>query len=174
MFRLNLDYGLLVNKLLERFMEDTEAEILLIPHTFGPQGNINSDPDACRAVFNSFKEKYNSRIHLVNLKYNQNEIKGIIGLSNFFIGSRMHSCIAAISQGIPTIGIAYSNKFMGVFNSVDLGSMVIDARVIDMPSAIQNILMLFKHRLENKNVFDNKIENVQKMIRYTFQKLLSV
>jgi len=49
-------------------------------------------------------------------------------LCDFFIGSRMHSCIAALSQGIPAVGIAYSGKFHGVFESIGVADCVADAR----------------------------------------------
>ena len=39
-------------------------------------------------------------------EYDQHAIKSIIGRCDFFIGSRMHACIAALSQKIPTAAVA--------------------------------------------------------------------
>ncbi len=84
--------------------------------------------------------EFRDRIYLISKKYNQHEIKGVIGTCDFFVGSRMHACIAALSQGIPTIGVAYSKKFRGVFESMNAGDWVIDARSTDSSSAVDKIL----------------------------------
>ncbi len=61
-------------------------------------------------------------------EYSPAQLKGIIGQCDFFAGSRLHACIAALSQGIPTVGIAYSDKFAGVFAAVGATDAVVDAR----------------------------------------------
>ncbi|MEM2129890.1 MAG: polysaccharide pyruvyl transferase family protein, partial [Candidatus Bathyarchaeia archaeon] len=42
------------------------------------------------------------------------EIKGIIGSCDMFIGCRMHAVIASLSMYVPTLAIGYGTKFMGV------------------------------------------------------------
>ncbi len=172
MFGLKFDYKNFVFKLIKLIIERTTDDILLIPHHFGPIGSINNDYEVCKEVMEYYCNKYKSRIHLVDLEYNQNELKYIITLCDFFIGSRMHACIAALSQGIPTISVAYSKKFMGVFDSVGLSHMVIDARYTDMESAIQKIFKFYENRSrEVKNIVD-RIEKAQDIIEKTFQQLL--
>ncbi|OFY63420.1 MAG: hypothetical protein A3H98_14280, partial [Bacteroidetes bacterium RIFCSPLOWO2_02_FULL_36_8] len=128
MFNLKLDYKSFVHQCTVNILEKTNSHILLVPHTFGPKGNINSDPDACQDVLKSLFNSFKDRISIVIEEYDQSEIKGIIGLCEFFIGSRMHACVAALSQGIPTVGVAYSRKFQGVFESVGFEDMVVDGR----------------------------------------------
>ena len=173
MFGLRFDYRLFVHKLVSRLMEETEAHILLIPHTFGLPGNINSDPDACRYSMESSTDQYKDRLHMVNKKYDQHEIKGIIGLCDFFIGSRMHACIAAMSQGIPTVGVAYSKKFRGVFDSIGVGDKVIDARKVDLDIAIRRVLAFFENRDDLEIDIKEKIDIAKRKVRTTFQELLT-
>jgi polysaccharide pyruvyl transferase WcaK-like protein len=104
-------------------------------------------------------------------KYNAYEIKGIIGLCDFFIGSRMHSCIAALSQGIPTIGVAYSKKFIGIFNSVDLGTYVIDARLYDEDEAINIIFAIYNKMKKDRYVLE-RIKKAQSDIFESFKTIL--
>ena len=47
-------------------------------------------------------------------------MKYLIGQCDFFVGSRMHSCIAAVSQCVPAVSIAYSDKFIGVMATLGL------------------------------------------------------
>lgn len=42
----------------------------------------------------------------------------------FFIGSRMHACIFALSSGVPSIGLAYQPKFFGLFEQYEISRFV--------------------------------------------------
>jgi len=172
MFGLKFDYGAFVHSLSERILKETRAHLLLVPHTFAPDGHVESDPEACRQVFDAFKSRYSGRIHRVEREYDQFEIKGIIGLCDFFVGSRMHACIAALSQGIPAIGVAYSQKFKGVFDSIGLGDMVVDARSMDMESTIRRILEMFRNRQSNCAMVRNQVEMAKNRLDETFFHLL--
>jgi colanic acid/amylovoran biosynthesis protein len=172
MFGLKYDYKDFAHKLVKCLMKDTDAHIVLIPHTFAPDGHVESDPAACREIFGSIDGAYKNRVHLVMGEHDQFAIKGIIGLCDFFIGSRMHACIAALSQDIPTVGVAYSRKFAGVFESVGCGNMVSDARVVDMHTAIEDICMHFQNRVQLKKSLLTNIEAAKKQLVATFAKML--
>jgi len=127
MFGLKADYRAAVVSAIEMLLSRSDVRIVLVPHVF-PHASmkIESDPDACQAVYEQLNEKYGDKIVMPPDQYDQSEVKYIIGLCNFFVGSRMHSCIAAISQLIPTIGISYSRKFKGVFQSAGVEDCVVD------------------------------------------------
>lgn len=145
-FRLKVDYRRLVYDTVEQLIKYEKVFILLVPHVFSPAGSVECDPDACAAVYEFFKEKYKDRIFLVEGRYDQSEIKYVIGMCDFFVGSRMHACIAALSQGIPAVGIAYSRKFSGVFESIGLADCVVDARTSDERKALEKIGAVFERR----------------------------
>jgi polysaccharide pyruvyl transferase WcaK-like protein len=173
MFSLKLDYREFIYQLIEVFLSETNARFLLIPHNFGAQGNINNDFDACSEVYTMLQASYSKRIHIVVREYDQHEIKGIIGLCNFFIGSRMHACIAALSQRIPAIGLAYSKKFIGVFKSVGMGSLVIDARCYDIDQAIVKIREIYQFFAYGKNLMSmEKIKELKAQVITIFRKIL--
>jgi colanic acid/amylovoran biosynthesis protein len=172
MFGLKYDYKIFVHNLVKRLIMDTDAHILLIPHTFAPKGHVESDPDACRDIIGNMEDAYKNRVHMVMGEHDQFAIKGIIGLCDFFIGSRMHACIAALSQGIPTVGVAYSRKFVGVFESVGFGNMVSDARSVDMQTAIEDICMNFQNRAQLGKVLMTNVEAAKKQLVDTFDKIL--
>ncbi|MFC1512093.1 polysaccharide pyruvyl transferase family protein, partial [Candidatus Latescibacterota bacterium] len=133
MFKLKFDYKDFIYALILRLMKETDDHILLVPHVFGE--GVESDFNACLEIYESTEKLYQNRLHRVMREYDQNEIKGIIGLCDFFIGSRMHSCIAALSQGIPCVGIAYSKKFWGVFESIGMENNCIDGRKLGKEEA---------------------------------------
>lgn len=172
MFGLRFNYRSFILSLIERLMETTSAKVLLIPHTYGEEGNVNSDPAASSKVYGLLKDRYKDRLFVLTGEYREFEIKGIIGCCDFFIGSRMHACIAAISQGIPTAAVAYSKKFLGVFKGVGLEKMVIDARTLDLDEAIQSIVDLYRRRNSERESMKQKIDQAQMQVRQTFSRLL--
>ena len=46
------------------------------------------------------------------------EAKSYIAGMDFFMGARMHACIAAFSSGVPVVPMAYSRKFAGLFGAL--------------------------------------------------------
>ncbi|HIH97174.1 MAG TPA: hypothetical protein HA348_06840 [Thermoplasmata archaeon] len=162
MFSLKYDYKLFAQKLAESLLEKTNAHLLLVPHTFAPAGNVESDNEACREIYEFLQKSFTGRVHFVAGIYNQFNIKGIIGFCDFFIGSRMHSCIAALSQGIPTVGVAYSRKFKGIFDSINVGNMVSDARSASMEETIDFILNQFNNKQSIQADLRNKVRITRK------------
>jgi len=162
MFDLKVNYRGFVFSLIEHFMADKSVVVLLVPHVFPPDDmQVESDLDACLSVYNKMSEKYPGRIFTAKTAYDQNEIKYLIGKCSFFVGSRMHSCIAALSQCVPAVGIAYSSKFTGVFDSIDLSHCVADARDSDETGLIEKIEKTFENRHEIKTHLTDRIPKVQ-------------
>lgn len=169
MFDLKDDYRELIYAVIETLLEDENIVVLLVPHVFPPSGcEVESDPDACLRVYEQLKQKHSGRVFLVKGEYDQGEIKYVIGLCDFFIGSRMHSCIAALSQCIPAVGLAYSKKFNGVFETVRAGQYVIDLRQKDRREIIESIMRSFKQRNTTAENLKVAIPKAQKRIRGVF------
>ena len=169
MFGLKVDYHELIAKTLDLLINQNRANVLLIPHVFGIE-NQESDAKACLKVFDHYKDQYEGKIDVVRESYNQNEIKYIIGLCDFFIGSRMHACIAAISQCIPAVSIAYSKKFFGVMESIGVEKLVADPRKLEM----SEIMMIIKDNITNRELLRQKLINDIPHVKNTILNLYSV
>lgn len=171
MFELKLDYRSFIRNLLSELLVLPGVEILLVPHTFAPPGRVESDNGACLELLKAAPSELASRLHLVAAEYDQHAIKAIIGMCDFFIGSRMHACIAALSQGIPAVGVAYSLKFAGVFGSVGAADWVVDGRSVDAASAVARILCLFHQRHDLQQGLVKQLSNTQKLLQQEFARL---
>ncbi len=162
MFGLKTSYRELIDSIVGYLMKNERILVLLVPHVLAPSRTVEDDPNACRQLYEKLREKYHGRIFLTQGNYNHNNIKYIIGLCDFFIGSRMHACIAALSQSIPAVGIAYSKKFHGVFESVGLGDCVADAYQCDNNVDLLSIVKsAFEKRDQTKKHLDNVIPKIK-------------
>lgn len=141
MFGLAIDYRHFIFQLIDSLVRDLSVDVLLIPHSIYRGRPEESDDYAIKLVTGDLPPEYSQMVHVLKSEHDQSEVKAIIGMCDYFIGSRMHSCIAALSQGIPTIGVAYSDKFTGIFESVGLARMVFDARkASSVESLVESIL----------------------------------
>jgi polysaccharide pyruvyl transferase WcaK-like protein len=172
MFGLELDYGKLIKNIIEKFLSESDSNLILIPHNMAARGNVESDLEACEKVSHNIPENLKNRIHISDIKDTPSEVKSVISQCNFFIGSRMHSCIAALSSGIPTVGIAYSKKFIGVFESVGVEELVVDARSDTIESALNHLWKNFLDRDNWDIVLREKKNNIHGIIIAIFKQIV--
>ena len=132
MFGLKTDYWQLIDTVLARLLAQVSTHVLLIPHVFGGENNPESDVTACNQIMERYGAQYSERLHYFPGYLGHHEIKYVIGQCEFFLGSRMHACIGALSQCVPSVGLAYSRKFAGVMELVGPGAAVLDLRTADI------------------------------------------
>lgn len=142
-FGLKYNYHQLMSDLITTLLDFPNTVVVLIPHVYSP---VESDPKANQVVYEQVRKNYPERILLIEEVFNHQEIKYLIGQCDFFVGARMHACIAAISQSVPAIGLAYSRKFRGVFESAKVGELVIELTSNDATSIIARVKTAFLDR----------------------------
>ena len=147
-FGLSDDYKGLVSRLLSSLMALEGVQVLLVPHVLGSPQSNESDLTACQRVYDEFASSCGGRLHYLPGDYDHHGIKFMIGQCDFFLGSRMHACIAALSQSVPAVGLAYSRKFAGVFETIDCGELVIDLTTVSTEEVLTRVNLLYGQRRE--------------------------
>ncbi|MBN1508503.1 MAG: polysaccharide pyruvyl transferase family protein [Sedimentisphaerales bacterium] len=165
-FGLKIDYRMLVNRIVDHLLRQERSLVVLVPHVVpcSYDGNVENDLSACLDVHDGFAKSHPGRLFVARGRYDQCQIKYIIGLCDFFIGTRMHSCIAALSQCIPAIGLAYSRKFKGVFETAGVARLVLDLREIDEDHVIAVIDEVFKGRCTITEHLRGQIPSVKQQV----------
>lgn len=146
MFGLAVDYPKLVLEVLCRLLAEESCRVVLVPHVFGE--SLEADPPACARVWEQVPAGLRNRVHLAEGRWTAGEIKHLIGQCDFFVGSRMHACIAALSQAVPAAGLAYSPKFAGVFESVGTGNLVFNLDTASREQVVRGVADAFRMRKE--------------------------
>lgn len=170
-FGLELDYKAFLPKLVATLLNESEGELWLVPHTYGPPQSVESDPEACRKVREALPEGLKERVQIVTGEYDQHELKGIIGECDFFIGSRMHACIAALSHGVPCVGVAYSRKFEGVFETVGMKEWVVDGRDFGAEEAVDRIIALYRKKDSVRPALSEKARDTDNRVKEIFTRI---
>jgi polysaccharide pyruvyl transferase WcaK-like protein len=170
-FALKTDYRLLVEKLIDYLIREKDATVVLIPHVFGEEKGSKSDQTVCEMLYQDLKSRYAKKLVLARGRHDQSEIKYIIGLCDFFIGSRMHACIAALSQGIPTVPVAYSKKFIGVMETIGVESYIVDPRIMDERQILHTVDRAWTERDSIRQHLKNKMPEVKAHVLNLFKEI---
>jgi polysaccharide pyruvyl transferase WcaK-like protein len=171
MFGLACDYPLLVKNIVSYFAQQENHCVLLVPHVVPEDFAVENDYDACKKVFQSLLPDEQQRVIVLDCDYDQNQIKYLIGLCDFFMGARMHATIAALSQCIPAVGMAYSRKFAGVFDTAGVADCVIDMRQLDEEQILKRNEGLYRAKEDTRRQLTKMIPAVKKKVLSIFQNL---
>ena len=120
------------------------SRLVLVPHVIAPTEWARDDRWACREMAQGLPES--DRIHLLTSDYTAEELKGVIGACDFFVGSRMHACIAAISQAVPTVALSWSHKYIGIMKRMGMENYVIDTDVLSAQEVASRVMKAFDDR----------------------------
>ena len=143
------NYKDLLKKLTDRLLKKN-YNILLVPHTYSVAQNI--DENDYTAILEFIKNYPNdARISYLDKEYTSPELKYIISKTEFFVGSRMHSNLAALTTSTPTAALSYSYKFDGTFKMFDVPECVINAKNISV-NDIQSVVEQIDNLIENKSL----------------------
>lgn len=173
MFGLRVDYRKLAYDVIEHLINKKGATVLLVPHVFGTKAHAESDSAVCELIYTELKKKYQNKLYMVRGSHDQGEIKYIIGLCDLFIGSRMHACIAALSQNIPAVAIAYSKKFIGVLQTINAEACVADPRELDSKDVLGVIDRVYEQRASIQRQLERTMPAVKEAVLQLFPEIVS-
>jgi colanic acid/amylovoran biosynthesis protein len=160
-FGLKADYAEAVALFLKRILDDTDANILLVPHVFTQPGHPEHDPDACEAVAKMLGAAAQGRVNRLPDGLSPGKTKWAIGRTDWFCGTRMHTGIAALSMGVPAAAIAYSDKTLGVFETCGQAAHVVDPRKVGTDEVVDGLWRSWEARRETRQSLTEHLPGVE-------------
>ena len=166
--KVKCDYIDLMAQVADYLITNLNANIIFIPHSIyqleivDSKRNIENDVIAVNEAF--AKVKNNHKVAAITSNYTSEELKGIIGQCDLFIGARMHANIAAISMCVPTIAIAYSIKAPGIMKMVGLEKYVCDFRTVTFAELISKMGDMLSNREKIVEKMTPKIEDLKESV----------
>ncbi len=171
-FGLALNYRDLVLEIALRLLDVDGSQLLLVPHVVAPCAPKEDDHRACLDLLERLPETLRSRVEVVSPTSDPTEIKGVIGGCDWFCGTRMHACIAGLSQAVPTVNIAYSDKSIGVFETAGEGAAVFDPRKLSAKSVLDGIMATVRGRASTRVRLEGVQEGLKSRWRSQFEDLM--
>lgn len=172
MFGLAGEYPALVRSIISYFASQADQYVLLVPHVL-PSADfaVEDDSIAANKALEDLPANLQNRVIALEKGCDQNETKYIIGLCDFFLGARMHATIAALSQAIPAVGLAYSQKFRGVFETAGVEDCVLDLRLLNNDQVLEGVQNIFARREKISETLKKTIPSVKSQVFTMFDRL---
>jgi len=151
-----------LKKLTEYIIEKYNDVILLfIPHTI-EEGHLNKEDDysICKYLHENIMESNRSEI-INTLEFSPEETKYLISKCDFFIGSRFHSLIAAISSSVPGIAIGWHWKYEEMMDWLEIENNVIQYWNLTTEKLIDMFNFNYNNREKIKKQMLLKIPKIQ-------------
>lgn len=112
----NIDHLAIVSDAIKRSFPPADTHILILPANMPLNDKDRGDLGECEA-FKAAIPEYDTSI-LTPRIYRPEEYKGILGLVDLFITSRMHVAILATMAGTPTITLNTQRKLAGYMSNI--------------------------------------------------------
>ncbi|HDZ33312.1 MAG TPA: polysaccharide pyruvyl transferase family protein [Pseudoalteromonas sp.] len=147
-YKFKTEYNICIEQLLTYILDKTDYKVVLIPHVLtSPLGDYESDFKANKQLIAKLGLENSKRIEMQDANLDQCEVKWLISQMTWFMGTRMHATIAALSTRTPVCTISYSDKALGVFESCGVGYSVIDPRKLNTEQVLSEVI----NSLSNKS-----------------------
>jgi polysaccharide pyruvyl transferase WcaK-like protein len=143
-FRLCGHYPDIVQTIIGRFARRSDCIVHLFSHVVIPrkyEGVAEDDYLAAMQLASEFGDNVIAEPPCGSPQ----ETKAHIAAMDFFCGSRMHACVAAFSARVPTVPLAYSRKFHGLFGTLGY-EWVADLRCDDAETVVAKVMRGFDDR----------------------------
>jgi polysaccharide pyruvyl transferase WcaK-like protein len=135
--------------LADHIVNSISAKVVLIPNALSAEP-LNDDAFVAREICRRMTKPNETFIFLE--EYNAWEMKGIIGQCDVVVGSRYHSIVAALSQGIPVLAVGWHEKYPEVLRLVGQEKHLCLAKSLSLNDLREQFDSLWhdRHRIKNE------------------------
>lgn len=126
------------------FVQQCGGQVIFFPQVWGPLASQDDRIPARRAA--AQLADLGDAICVVQDPLPQELLKSVYGWMDLFIGTRMHSNIFALSQGVPVIAIGYLHKTQGIAEMAGLGQWAVEIGQADETILVERLAALWSER----------------------------
>lgn len=156
-------------------LDDLNANVFLLPHVYRTNpytyaGELINGPDydICLNLFKMVDgDKYKEKLKLIEGKYTPSEAKGVIGQCDMYISGRLHAGVAALSQAIPTVLLAYGHKHRGFASLLYQQKYVYEGK--DAEELVSIVEDAWKNREEITKVLKDRMTRIRELVHLNFE-----
>lgn len=152
-------YEKILAEFIDWLIDDLRALVFFIPQVTYEKGD-----DDDRMVARAIKKRVFAKdsVCLIEEELTPQQIKRFCGKMNFFVGTRMHSNIYALSMFVPTLAIAYQPKTRGIMMQLNLDDFVVQIEKMVLAALQDKFRHLVASQTEIKKCLRVKIPDVSK------------
>jgi polysaccharide pyruvyl transferase WcaK-like protein len=136
------------------YLIDKEFFVILIPHSYRPYTKMRHNNDALtiKEICNYIEDK--NSFYAVKKDYDCKQLRGLIGMTDYYVASRFHSMISALSTGVPVLVFGWGKqKYLEVMKEFELEDYTFDYQDLNVDKMIEQ----FEKIIQNRELVKEKI-----------------
>ena len=137
------DYIKAIVKFISEIIDKFQCFLCCIPFC---RNDGDDDRIISEEVIDKLDNKYKKNMQLLDYEMSPAELKGLIQQMDYFVGTRMHSNIFAMSVGIPVIALKYEEKTQGIMEMMGMADYVFNAYYPDVDAMVKSLERQMKER----------------------------
>ena len=154
------NYVKAISQFIEKIILEKNWYVILFSQViFGPN---DDDRILSSQIKAELPHKVQERVLVLKGNYHPEVLKAMMGQMDFFVGTRMHSNIFAISMLVPTIAISYEKKTDGIMEMMNLENYVVNISSLSVNQLMEKVNLLEKNKDEIKKIIEEKLPIIQK------------
>ena len=135
------EYVQAMTSLTNYLVTEVGATVVLVPFCFVPE---RDDRLESARVEGAVRDR--ERVRAITRKFGPAELKGIIGRTDLFVGTRVHANILALSMGVPTLALSHHHKTDGIMDALGMSEWVCNYPGLDSSELITKVRSLWTLR----------------------------
>lgn len=147
-------------------IEKHDVDIILQANEVFRKGEVTDDMYLCSLLASTVQAPH--RCFMTREYLNAEESKALIGNFDYLIGSRFHSFVFALSQGIPSLAISWSHKYRELFSLFELENHVFDLKDLVESELIRSFETAWLQRKKQSEKIGGIAIRIQDMIMEIF------
>ena len=156
-------YELMMGALAREFILKYRGKVVIFTQVWGPSESQDDRPAAQRVA--KLLADLQECILLLDEPLSPSLLKSLYAHMDLFTGTRMHSNIFALSQGIPVIAIGYYHKTQGIMRMLGLQDWVVEINHIEKNNLLFLLDQLWENRLALKESISIKVQELIQQAR---------
>ena len=158
-----LDYCGTLAGFISSLLRDGRREVLLIPHSIRPgsEKTRNNDLPTCRRIKGLLGDV--PGCHLLEQELSPAQLKTMIAGCDYFVASRFHSMVGALSGQVPLLVCGWGHKYLEVLDEFDLGSCAFNYRNLCFETLRDRFDWLVDHAGEVRNKIQTNLPRIKEL-----------
>ena len=102
-----------------KYVNGKGYRVLIVPHSVrtGTDKTHNNDLPLCQDIYSQVES---SMVGMVDRELSSQDLRYLIGESDYFLASRFHAMVSSIAMGVPTLVLGWSHKYKEVLDMFGL------------------------------------------------------
>lgn len=149
-----IDYIDIMVRFVKALQQDFSLNVVLIPHSIKKETRRlkNNDLPMIKAI--ESRVTPSPWLQVIDADLEISEMRSLISGCDYFVASRFHSMVSALSEQVPLIVCGWGHKYIEVLEQFGMDAYAVDYRNLNF----ENVLDTFKRMLENEPRIREKIK----------------